>query len=67
MILARMHWSTFNFNLADGAAVINNWQKQGCLESIKQRLGYRLRLASTIIPERVKAGSTFFHEIGNYE
>ncbi len=56
---ARMHWSTFNFNLADGAAIINNWQKQGCLESIKQRLGYRLRLASAIIPERVKAGSTF--------
>ncbi len=56
--LSRMHWSTFNFDLTDGAQVIDNWRKQGCLEDIKQRLGYRLRLSNSIIPETVKAGGT---------
>ncbi|MBR8839663.1 MAG: DUF4832 domain-containing protein [Stigonema ocellatum SAG 48.90 = DSM 106950] len=61
---ARMHWSGMNVDQADPAAkpVYQTWINQGCMEEIKRRLGYRFRLTKSVIPARVKPGSTFFME-----
>jgi hypothetical protein len=57
--LARMRWSTLNFNPSDGAEIIEDWEKQGCLEKIKRRLGYHFRLLKSVTPLRVKPGGKF--------
>ncbi len=58
---ARMHWSGMNIHQADAAAepLYQGWKDQGCMEEIKQRLGYRFRLVSSYIPDSVKPASTF--------
>lgn len=58
---ARMHWSGMNIHQADPAAqsVYQGWKDQGCMEEIKRRLGYRFRLVSSYIPDRVKPAGTF--------
>lgn len=57
--LARMRWSALNFNPSDGWEIIQGWGKQGCLEEIKRRLGYRFRMIKSLIPSSVKPGGTF--------
>lgn len=56
---ARMHWSTMTGNHSDANAVYQGWKDQGCMEEIKQRLGYRFRLINSSIPDRVKPAGTF--------
>lgn len=59
--LARMHWSgmTVNANGTSTEPVYQKWRKQGCMEEIKRRLGYRFRLIESTISEGVKPGGTF--------
>ena len=57
--LERMRWSTLNLKPSDGREVIQDWQKQGCLEQIKRGLGYRFRLLKSSIPSDVKPGGEF--------
>lgn len=55
--LERMRWSALNTNLYDGLPVLRGWEEQGCMEEIKQRLGYRFRLIRSAIPKTVKPGN----------
>jgi hypothetical protein len=55
--LERMRWSQLN-GVAD-KTVLQGWKDQGCMEQIKRRLGYRFRLISSMIPDRVKPAGTF--------
>lgn len=55
--LARMRWSVINSEYEP--TVLKDWQNQGCMNEIQQRLGYRFRLISSAIPKSVKPGGTF--------
>lgn len=57
--LAKMRWSALNANPDDGAEIIEDWRRQGCLGEIQRSLGYRLTLLKTVISSRIKPGSTF--------
>ncbi|MCR4264339.1 MAG: DUF4832 domain-containing protein, partial [Candidatus Roizmanbacteria bacterium] len=54
--MENMHWSFINngFN----AAVLNSWKAQGCWDTMRRRLGYRLVLQEALIPQSVRAGGT---------
>jgi Domain of unknown function (DUF4832)/Domain of unknown function (DUF4874) len=56
MELAYLRFSTLNIGYEPG--VLNGWTNGGCLNQIKQRLGYRFVLLSAKIPDRVKPGSS---------
>lgn len=54
--MARMHWSFLN---ADYNNDLNNdWVSGGCIEEIKQRLGYRLELQEGTFPTEARPGQT---------
>lgn len=55
--LERMHWSYLNRWFEEN--VLKGWQDQGCLETVKRRLGYRFRLIDSNIPDKVKPNGTF--------
>jgi Domain of unknown function (DUF4832)/Domain of unknown function (DUF4874) len=54
--LAYLRFSTLNIGYEPG--VLNGWTTGGCMNQIKQRLGYRFVLLSAKIPDRVKPGSS---------
>lgn len=47
-----MHYSYLNVSYNN--LVNNDWEDQGCMMSIKKKLGYRFVLQETVIPENVK-------------
>jgi hypothetical protein len=55
--LAYLRFSTLNIGYEQG--VLNGWTAGGCMNQIKQRLGYRFVLLNAKIPDRVKPGSSF--------
>lgn len=55
--LERMHWSYINSEFEE--TVLKGWQDQGCMATIKRRLGYRFRLINSTIPKKVKPAGTF--------
>ena len=55
--LARMHWSDLNAEFEPD--VIKLWEKQKCLPKIQRLLGYRFRLANSVISSQIKPGSEF--------
>lgn len=55
--LETMRWSQLNAVYEPN--VLQGWKNQGCMEQIKQRLGYRFRLIDSYIPDRVKPAATF--------
>jgi hypothetical protein len=55
--LAMFHWSYLNRDRK--AEVLSNWDTQGCLTQVGQRLGYRFSLVSSQFPSKVMQGSTF--------
>jgi hypothetical protein len=60
--LARLRWSTLNSfdkGYGDGLAVLQKWEKDGCMPEIKRRLGYRFRLLNSSVPRKVKPAGTF--------
>ncbi len=56
--LEQMRWSSLNVDHPDGKEVLAGWIEQGCFAEIKKRLGYRLRLLSSVIPQQVNPGET---------
>jgi Domain of unknown function (DUF4832)/Domain of unknown function (DUF4874) len=54
--LAYLRFSTLNIEYEQG--VLNGWTNGGCMNQIKQRLGYRFVLLNAKIPDRVKPGSS---------
>lgn len=54
--LAYLRFSTLNNGFEQG--VLDGWTNGGCMNEIKQRLGYRLRLLEAKMPDRVKPGSS---------
>lgn len=52
--LSRMRWSTLSAEPDDGKETLKKWEKQGCIEEIKQRLGYRFRLLRSHLTKSVK-------------
>jgi Domain of unknown function (DUF4832)/Domain of unknown function (DUF4874) len=54
--MAYLRYSTLNIEYEPG--VLNGWATGGCMNEIKQRLGYRLRFLSAKLPDRVKPGSS---------
>lgn len=61
--LSRMRWSALNIDNPDAREIIKKWETQGCLPEIKHNLGYRFRLAKTLIPEKVKVGNSLAIEL----
>lgn len=57
--LARMHWSSLSINQHDAKEMYEGWIKQGCMEEIKRRLGYRFRLVNSTISKVVKPAGKF--------
>ncbi len=54
--LAYLRFNTLNIGYEQG--VLNGWTVGGCMNQIKQRLGYRFVLLNAKIPDRVKPGSS---------
>ncbi len=59
--LSYLRFSTLNIGFEEG--VLNGWSAGDCLNDIKQKLGYRLRLVNALIPDRVKPGSSLKMEL----
>lgn len=55
--MAAMHYSFLNTSYNN--LVNNDWEEQGCMFSIKRKLGYRLVLRQAYLPAAVKAGESF--------
>ncbi len=54
--MAYLRFSTLNSEYEQN--VLNGWTTGGCMNEVKQRLGYRMRLIEANIPDRVKPGSS---------
>ncbi|MGN6416385.1 MAG: DUF4832 domain-containing protein [Pseudobacter sp.] len=54
--MEKMHYSFLN--CAYNNDVNNDWQKDGCMEEIKRRLGYRFVLKSAGFPKSITRGET---------
>ncbi len=57
--LKRMHWSSLNATPSDGKEILEDWEVQGCMKEIVNRLGYRLRLEKSKISKLVRPGGKF--------
>ena len=54
--LQRLHFSALNRGYLE--AVYAGWQKEGCLEAVKRRLGYRLSLLETSLAQVAQPGQS---------
>lgn len=54
--LARYHWSFLNTDYL--AETITQWKDQGCYETMRVKLGYRLALKDAKLPTSAKTGAT---------
>ena len=54
--MALLHWSFLNNGYRP--EVLNSWTSQGCMNTIRRNLGYRLTLKEAFIPASVKPGGT---------
>ncbi|NIM96355.1 MAG: DUF4832 domain-containing protein [Anaerolineales bacterium] len=52
-----LHWSFINNGYRQ--EVLDSWVAGGCMDTIRQRLGYRLVLTEAVMPEAVRPGSSF--------
>jgi hypothetical protein len=52
--MALLHWSALNFTYHPD--VLQSWQTQGCFDTVRRRLGYRLVLRQSDLPASVLAG-----------
>lgn len=59
--MEKMHYSFLN--CAYNNDVNNDWQKGGCMEDIKKRLGYRFVLKSASFPKSITKGETLTFSI----
>ena len=54
---ASLHMNYLNHDYAEDA--VDEWEKGGCYEEIRRRLGYRFEVTRVEYPETVSAGETF--------
>ena len=54
--LAMFHWTYLNIDYHPD--VLSGWEAGGCLDTVRQRLGYRLVLEATTLPSRAEPGAT---------
>jgi hypothetical protein len=59
--LPRMRWSLLNKDY--NTTVLNSWKTAGCMDEIKQRLGYRLRLLNGNVADSLKPGGEFLLQL----
>jgi hypothetical protein len=59
--MALFHWSYLNTDYHPG--VLGGWASGGCLDTVKQRLGYRLALVEGRYPNTVRLGGNLAVEI----
>ncbi len=59
--MARYHWSFLNENY--NRQVISDWEKTGCLDEIKKRLGYRFVLTDGEFPKQAFMGDEFLMKL----
>ena len=52
--LAQLHWSYLNRTYHPG--VLDSWTDGDCMEEVRRRLGYRLRMVSATLPDGVRPG-----------
>ncbi|HVK55803.1 MAG TPA: DUF4832 domain-containing protein [Burkholderiales bacterium] len=55
--LGRFHWSYLNADY--NQAVVDGWNTGGCLDQVKQKLGYRFVLKYSSFPAAVTPGATY--------
>ncbi len=55
--MAYLHFSTLNIQFEQN--VLNGWTNNGCMEEIKQRLGYRFRLIDATVSNTAQTNSSF--------
>ena len=55
--MEKYHWTYLNRDYRED--VTNMWRKEGTMETIMRRLGYRLYLEKTILTEQPKAGQEY--------
>lgn len=55
--LEQFHWSFLSVDWY--TPTLQNWQDEGCLPEIEQRLGYRLELLDATFPDRITNGQGF--------
>ncbi|XP_067934307.1 uncharacterized protein [Watersipora subatra] len=53
--LSMFHWSFMN--LAYQREVLDGWREEGCFDEIFNKLGYRLRLVSAVLPSNTSSGA----------
>ncbi len=54
--MAALHWSFMNNRYK--AEVLNGWTAEGCMDTIRRSLGYRLVLREATLPASVRAGGS---------
>ncbi len=59
--LSAMRWSTLNIGYHP--AVIRTWQREGCFDEIRRRLGYRLKLIHAELPVDAVRGAVFHAQV----
>ena len=59
--LEQMHWTYLNSTYHPD--VLSGWTDGGCLDEIRRRLGYRLRLTRVAVPDAVRPGDPFRLEL----
>lgn len=60
--MARFHYSYLNLDFF--APAIAKWEKEGCLPTIRQHLGYRLRLTEATLPRTGRPGDSLQIQLG---
>ncbi len=55
--MAKFHWTYLNADYRE--EVTNMWRKDGTIDEVRRRLGYRLYLEKTILTEQPKAGQEY--------
>ncbi|KAK6179067.1 hypothetical protein SNE40_011511 [Patella caerulea] len=58
--MAYFHWTFLNEGYNRDVYAI--WKKDGCYEEVHRRLGYRLSLSQTILPDSVHPGGTLCYQ-----
>lgn len=58
-LFREQNWSLVGlFDIYNATSAIKRWERDGCLETFKQRLGYRFRLIEATVPTSAQPGTT---------
>lgn len=59
--LAQMRWDVLNIDYE--TSVLDSWVSGGCMDDVRKRLGYRLRLTRASLPDSVRNNGTLAGEL----